>query len=198
MRSRRGAANPRREAYRQTREARNSLYLNSRGIRPETLNAPRFRGTWGIDPRGNLVFAHRDEQGDLTGYELKNVGFTGFAKGGRKAMWRSREFPGDTCLVLVESAIDAYSHGQLFPDKQTRYWSIGGTMSPYQRSLIAAEIKRLPSQMTIVAGFDSDAAGESLRAVPQFVAARDAPQIVEPPERSCLVGGTPGGHVRSP
>jgi len=37
-----------------------------------------------------------------------------------------------------------------------------------------------------------------LRAVPQFVAARDAPQIVEPPERSCLVGGTPGGHVRSP
>ncbi|HTP29125.1 MAG TPA: recombinase family protein [Anaeromyxobacteraceae bacterium] len=47
----------------------------------------------------------------------------------------------------------------------------------------------------IVAAFRDVAA---LRAVPQFVAARDAPQIVEPPERSCLVGGTPGGHVRSP
>ena len=74
------------------KEGINSLYLNSRGLRPETLAEPRFLGSWKLDARSNVLFVHRDADG-ITGYEIKNAGFTGFATGGRRTLCRARREP---------------------------------------------------------------------------------------------------------
>jgi hypothetical protein len=149
-------------AYERAIAADNSLYLNSRGIRPEILRDPRFAGTFRVDERGNLLFAHSDAAGDLCGYEVKNRGFTGFAPGGMKALWHSAALAGDEKLVLTESAIDAISYHQLAPDRTARYASTGGSISTHQRGLIARDIEKMPGVATVVLAFDADEGGDKL------------------------------------
>jgi hypothetical protein len=91
----------------------NSPYLHSRGIWPETLRDERFADTWRVGPRENVLFLHRDDTGHVTGFEAKNLGFTGFAAGGRKTAWQSVSWPDDRALVVTESAIDANHDGVL-------------------------------------------------------------------------------------
>jgi hypothetical protein len=82
-------------------------YLERERALPGALLAlDRFAGRVRMDDRGNAIFPHFDAQG-LSGYEIKNAGFTGFASGGSKALWLSHEFPDDIRLVFCESAIDA-------------------------------------------------------------------------------------------
>lgn len=163
-----------------THEATNSLYLNFRGIRPETLTCDRFRGTWRIDQRGNVVFPHTDEDG-LSGFEMKNQGFTGFSARGTKTAWRSNGLPEDRRLVLVESAINALSYHQLKPDPATRYLSTGGAFSKRQPELLRRAIRAMPPGSTIVLAFDHDAAGDEYSQelqtlVPEATYVRSAPQ----------------------
>jgi hypothetical protein len=47
----------------------------------------------------NAVFPHFDGDG-LSGYELKNVSFTGFASGGTKGLWLSRELKNDNQIIF--------------------------------------------------------------------------------------------------
>lgn len=160
-------------------EPDNAAYLNRRGIRPETLQHPRFRGTWRLDARGHVLFPHTDKDG-LAGYEIKNRGFTGFASGGIKALWRSLSEPSDTRLVLVESAIDALSYHQLRPDRSTRYASVGGSLSTHQQTVIPAAIAEMPPGAMIILAFDRDDAGEQLatqvrRLAPAATFVRSAP-----------------------
>ena len=54
-----------------------------RALPPALLALDRFAGRIRIDDKGNAVFPHFDAEG-LSGYELKNVGFTGFASGGAR------------------------------------------------------------------------------------------------------------------
>ena len=137
-------------------------YLERERALPGPLLAlDRFAGRIRIDDRGNAVFPHIDTQG-LSGYELKNSGFTGFASGGSKALWLSHELPDDNRLVFSESAIDALSHAVLFPDNQTRYASIGGKPNPQQPELIRSAIARMPAKSKIVAAMDADADGQKL------------------------------------
>ena len=96
-----------------------------RAIPRALLGSDRFAGRVRIDDRSNAVFPHFDAQG-LSGYELKNIGFTGFASGGSKGLWLSQEMPDDNRLIFCEAAIDALSHAVLFPDDHARYASIGG------------------------------------------------------------------------
>jgi hypothetical protein len=91
------------ETFATARPLRNSAYLNSRGIRPDTLQSHRFRGTWRLDARGDVLFPHRGEDG-LCGFEAKNRGFSGFASGGAKAIWESARLPIDTIVLIAESA----------------------------------------------------------------------------------------------
>ena len=78
-------------------------YLERERALPGALLAlERFAGRIRIDARGNAVFPHFDGDG-LTGYELKNVGFTGFSSGGTKALWLSNETPEDNKIVFCES-----------------------------------------------------------------------------------------------
>jgi hypothetical protein len=64
--------------------------------------------------RGSATFPHFDREG-LCGFERKNKGFTGFASGGTKGLWLSREQPDDSCLVFCEAAISRLDQ---FPDRK--------------------------------------------------------------------------------
>lgn len=140
-------------------------YLERRRALPRALLAlNRFAGRVRMDDKGNAVFPHFDAQG-LSGYELKNVAFTGFASGGSKALWLSHELPDDNRLVFCESAIDALSHAVLFPDDRARYASIGGKPNPQQPELIRTAAARMPADSEIVAAMDADADGAKLAEV---------------------------------
>jgi hypothetical protein len=140
-------------------------YLERERALPGALLAlDRFAGQVRIDNRGNAVFPHFDAQG-LSGYEIKNKNFTGFASGGLKGLWLSREEAFDNCLVFCESAIDALSYAVLFPDDRTRYASIGGKPNPVQPGLIGAAVSRMPKYSKVVAAMDADADGGKLAEV---------------------------------
>jgi hypothetical protein len=135
-----------------------------RGISGSLLASPRFAGRIRIDSRGNAVFPHFDRAG-LSGFELKNVEFTGFAKGGTKGLWFSHAEEGDNRLVFSESAIDALSYACLFPNETCRYASIGGQVNPEQPGLVKATILRMPEGSEIVGAMDNDEEGEKLAAL---------------------------------
>jgi len=194
------------EVFEAARIASTCDYLSARGLRPETLSDPRFAGTWRVDARGNVLFAHRDDSGALTGFEVKNRGFTGFASGGKKTAWQSRPLPGDHGLVITESAIDALSHHQLYRDA-ARYVSTAGTPSITQMQLFGRLLASLAPGAIVVAAVDSDEAGhkiasriESLtRALPRLYFRRDAPagakdwnDILQGVERD-FIRSRPGG-----
>ena len=139
-------------------------YLEKRGISQSILQSDRFIGTVAIDSRGNAIFPHYDGDG-MTGFTAKNENYTGFSKGGTKALWRSKPNESDRRLVIVESPIDAMSYHQLFTDKNphTRYISTGGTTSKYQLDLIKtamAEMTNLGGEIVIAT--DNDKAGNKL------------------------------------
>jgi len=137
---------------------------NERALPASLLASERFAGRIRIDHRGNAVFPHFDGNG-LTGYELKNVGFTGFAPGGVKALWMSHGRLDDARLVITESAIDALSHAVLFPDDRARYASIGGKPSPQQTELVRTAAAAMPRDSEIVSAMDADADGAKLAEV---------------------------------
>jgi DNA primase len=139
-------------------------YLEKRGIKQSILKSDRFIGTVAIDNRGNAIFPHYDQDG-LTGFTVKNENFTGFSKGGTKALWRSKQDEGDRRLVIVESAIDAMSYHQLKSNENTntRYIATGGAISTAQLELIKtamADMTRLGGEIVIAT--DNDAAGNKL------------------------------------
>lgn len=148
-----------------------SHYLESRGLRRETLSASRFAGTWRLGRRGNVLFAHKDEHGALTGFEIKNRGFTSFSPGGTKAAWQSNTRVDDRIVVVAESAIDALSFCQLHPEsaETTRYLSTGGTPGGGQLALLDRLFEALPQRSTVVAAVDRDPAGEKLASQLQWI-----------------------------
>jgi hypothetical protein len=114
-----------------------------------------------VDFRSNAIFPHADKDGPC-GYEIKNQGFTGFAKGGDKGLWFSAANKGDAALVIAESAIDALSHAALFPDEHARYASTGGAMNPNQPALIQSAIQKLGQGARLVIATDNDEGGRTL------------------------------------
>jgi hypothetical protein len=158
----------------------NVAYLNERGIRPETLTDPRFRGTFRQDAKGNVLFPHRDPAG-LSGFESKNRQWTAFAAGGIKALWTSRLGEEDRRLVIAESAIDALSYHQLDPDLLTRYASTAGTLGRRQLELLTETIAKMPAGSIVVAAFDSDVAGEKLTAEIRAIAGSTTVERHVPP-----------------
>jgi hypothetical protein len=145
------------------RAATDSPYLNSRGIRPETLSAARFRDAFRIDARGNVLFPHRDDQG-VCGFESKNHQWTSFASGGTKALWMSSSYPTDNRLVFVESAIDALSHYQLRSTNSARYASTAGELGQQQLDRVRRAVSAMPGGSIVALAFDADVAGEKLAA----------------------------------
>jgi hypothetical protein len=171
------------EAFAAARVVEQCPYLQARGLRTETLSDARFAGTWRVDGRGNVLFAHTDDGGAVTGFEVKNRDFTGFAAGGSKSAWRSAVREGDRELVVAESAIDALSFRQLYPRADARYWSTAGWPSARQGEQLVRALEGLPRGGRLVLATDADAAGERLaqklgeltRGRPDVVVERAAP-----------------------
>lgn len=137
-------------------------YLLSRGVSTDTLADPRFGAMVRQDSRGNAVFPHYDSAG-LSGYELKNEGFTGFSRGGEKRLWHSANIDEAVRVVVVESAIDALSHAELSGDREAAYISVGGQPSPEQWAVLQAILVDKHNQgAVLVVGTDADAAGDRL------------------------------------
>lgn len=146
-------------AYARMQDAAFHAYLESRAIGKETLADPRFIGRIRRDVHGNAIFPHFDEQG-LSGYEIKNADFTGFARGGEKGLWASHIEPDDRRLVICESAIDALSYHALHPGGGARYVSTGGAWSDKARELLRRAGEKHPGP-EIVLAFDNDAQGRA-------------------------------------
>jgi len=140
-------------------------YLEERGLHRKTLDDPRFRGTWrqADGPHANVIFLHHDSNG-LSGYELKNRGYTRFAKGGSKGLWASTTLPADHRLVIAESAIDALSYHQVNPHPMTRYVSFAGSLNPEQPALLERAISWMPAGSTVVAATDKEKDGHEFAA----------------------------------
>jgi hypothetical protein len=85
-------------------------YLISRGIASAVLEDPRFDRRIYTDDHKNVVFPHWNLSGRC-GYEIKNRGFTGFAKGGEKGLWITPPDPEAKTLVVAETGIDVLSDG---------------------------------------------------------------------------------------
>lgn len=154
------------EAFQRLRTPTSNRYLNSRGIRPETLRGDRFQGAWLEDERGNVIFPHRDDPppGSVCGWEKKNRGFTGFSTDGDKTIWISRAKHGDTKLVVCEAAIDALSYHQLQPDDHARYASTAGSMGRRGEEFLRRAIERMPAGSTCVLATDRDLEGDKYAA----------------------------------
>jgi len=153
------------------------------------LTAPRFAGRILVDHRGNAVFPHADRDGPC-GFEVKNRGFTGFPRGGEKALWFSGARRTDTALVLAESAIDALSHAVLFPNQDARYASFAGGMNPTQPGLIAAAVARLNPHSTVYLALDNDPGGIAFAcagADAEAVTLSAASGVVEAIHRAALI-----------
>ncbi len=153
-------------AFAVAREVTDSPYLRERGLHLETLRDPRFAGTWRQDARGNALFAHRDDAGELTGFEIKNRGFTRFAPGGTKSAWQSGVDADDRFAVVTESAIDALSYHQLHRDRadRGRYLSTAGAPGRAQLTILGSLFGNLRAGVTVVAAVDADDAGRKLAA----------------------------------
>ncbi len=136
-------------------------YLTSRGLGPDVLALPRFAGRVRVDRRNNALFPHYDKDG-LSGYEIKNKNFTGFAPGGVKGLWHSAARSTDFWLVLTESAIDAYSFQVLHGGDSARYMSTGGELNPQQPALLRGAMEKMPEGSVIILGFDLDDGGAKL------------------------------------
>jgi DNA primase len=141
-------------------------YLESRGLTAATLAV--FADKLRLDARGNVAFRHDDRQG-LAGWELKNRGFTGFARGGAKALFAGRVGVAPHArpprVIVAESAIDALSFYQAHPAPGL-YLSFAGGLSPEQRDLLAHVLARYPAA-AVVAATDADAQGEDFAALIQ-------------------------------
>ena len=138
-------------------------YLESRGITQKTLSDDRFSSMIKSDQRGNAIFPHYNSQG-ITGYEIKNHGFTGFSEGGNKAIWISSNLKRAETIYICESAIDALSHAELkSTGSESAYMSIGGQPSKDQWNIIQTAIKQaIERNQKVVFATDGDVPGEQL------------------------------------
>lgn len=130
-------------------------YLQSRGLSNATVDefAPKIKQ----DERGNVCFRHWSPEG-ISGYEIKNAGFTGFASGGEKSIFTHIAGEKISRIVITESAIDCMSYHQLKGQPDTLYMSIAGQMSDKQRETIK-NILSDQKQAAVIAAFDNDEQG---------------------------------------
>lgn len=135
-------------------------YLEARGLKAATVSAAADRVR--TDERGNVAFRHDDLNG-LTGWELKNQGFTGFSSGGRKGLFAVRAGlegrAAPSRVVIAESALDALSFWQIDPTPALLLSFAGGISASHQEPLLRAVLTKYPAAQ-IVTATDADEQGE--------------------------------------
>lgn len=158
----------------------NGSYLTrERGIDPAIIREFDVKQ----DAHGNACFAHKDHSG-ITGWESKNNGFTGFAKGGdRRITWNRIDDLPLKKIVICEAAIDCMSYAQLRHEPGTGYMSTSGTQfNDDQREQLAGLLAKAAGMgAKIVLAMDNDAAGERMAAEIAQIAPQGAEMAREVP-----------------
>lgn len=128
----------------------------SRGLSDLTISV--FSNRIRLDQLGNICFRHGDKDG-LSGWEAKNVGFTGFAMGGIKTLFATLVGKKTEQVVITESAIDAMSYHELRGRPGTLYLSTAGTLSDRQRVLLRDVLTGDFRDQPVILGMDADEQG---------------------------------------
>ena len=153
--------------YSKSRYPNESEYLTNERDIPAPLLAMSEDTRQGTDT--NLFF-HRDSNGEITGYEFRSESKKGFAKGGSKALFTLSLSEKIETIVIVESAINAFSYASLLlmkHDISERYInslivSTGGRFSASQKAQIKALADTHKSALIIFA-HDNDESGDGDR-----------------------------------
>ena len=140
----------------------NPYLVTARSIPPSTFTAPIFRGQIRTDLRRNILFAHRTNDGDLCGFEIKNKSFTGFSPGGVKSLFRSALAADATTAVFCETAIDLLSVATIFGMQHRQFFSTAGQVSESQLVDSVSVLKSMPALERVWLAFDNDKAGHEL------------------------------------
>lgn len=109
-------------------------------------------------PQGSMWACHRNEDGQITGWEERGLEWRGFASGGAKVLFRLG--PADaTRLCITEAAIDAMSLASIERLRPgTAYLSTGGGWSPATEAALRSLAAR--PDVLLVAATDANDQGE--------------------------------------
>ena len=115
-------------------------------------------------PDGSAWFAHRADDGSLTGIEMRGPKWRGFSAASEKSLFRLRGSMASPCrLAVTEAPIDALSLAALEgPRADTLYLATAGGMGPGTVSALQALLARLAKSdaTQLVAATDADLAGD--------------------------------------
>ena len=133
-------------------------YLATRGIAAEVVAA--YASALRMDKKGNVLFGHSNEEGQIVGYEIKGPQFFGFSKGGIRLLCRLGPLDGTepAKIALTESGLDALSLAEITGRRDTLFASTGGALSPHTINAIKATAARFPAAEVLLA-FDADDGG---------------------------------------
>ena len=136
--------------------------LIERGIQRQTLAV--YRALIRRDRNGHVLFAHRDRNRIITGFEIAPPdGARRFAAGGTRSLFAlCAAAAGDlTTLVITEGAIDALSLAQIDQcPTDHAFLSTAGAPAAAQCAQIGRAARILPAISTIILAQDADDAGD--------------------------------------
>ena len=134
-----------------------------RGLPDSILLVARAADAVREGPRGSAWFAHRDDEGCLTGIEMRGIDFRKFSTGGGKTLFRLPGGPGALPRVAVcEAAIDALSLAAIEQCRaDTLYAATAGGMGPATVAALQQILLDFASDPAgvLIAATDGDTAG---------------------------------------
>ena len=142
----------------------------ARGLPERILLCAAEQGLVREGPDGSAWFAHRADDGSLTGIEMRGPKWRGFSAASEKSLFRlSGSMANPSRLAVTEAPIDALSLAALEgPRADTLYLATAGGMGPGTVAALQALLARLASEPVDAAGgrHRRRPRRRSLRAVP--------------------------------
>ena len=136
----------------------------ARGLPARILLCAAEQGLVREGPDGSAWFAHRADNGSLTGIEMRGPKWRGFSTASEKSLFRlSGAMADPRRLAVTEAPIDALSLAALEgPRADTLYLATAGGMGPGTVAALQALLVRLSTEPTtqLVAATDADLAGD--------------------------------------
>ena len=140
---------------------------DARALPAEVLRAPASVGGIREGGYGSAWFAHRDQNGRLTGFEMRGPNYRGFSSGGGKTLFRWLAPRSGTSgilprLAVLEASIDALSMAAIEGMRtDTLYVSTTGGMGPATVAALETLLQAMTSApgAVLIAATDADEPG---------------------------------------